>query len=108
MSRAQAIAALRQHARDEAKRVGPAAAHRDLLKAVSAILEDFRAEHDVPGVRYWETYYDTTEPPYWGSWFTTFVSGYDPFAIEQNRVTVELNRLEFFARQGAQGYDDLL
>ncbi len=108
MNRSGAIAALRQHARDRARTLGVKAAHRDLLQALTALVEDFRAEFDVPGVRYWETYFDAEAPKHHRGHFTTFVTAADPFAVPKDHTVVELSRVEFFSRQGAGDYNELL
>ena len=46
---AQAIALMREHAREQADKVGAREAHRDLMFAMRTLLEEFRVEFDVPG-----------------------------------------------------------
>lgn len=95
--RAEGIALLRAWARQEAKLRSVSAAHQGLLSAADALLQEFRTEFDVPGVRYWEH-------PESGSFFA--IAPGEPLG----RVAlgcVELERHEFLSRQGIHfGYEE--
>lgn len=105
--RTQALQLLREHAAERLAKVGPIAAHRELMATTRVILGDFRMQHDIPGVRYWENYDGASHALHDRTHHTTFVKPFDDLT-PTGTVTAELNRIEFFARQGASGYDDLL
>lgn len=106
--RSQALKLLREYAAERIIEVGVAAAHRELMTTTRAILDDLRQQHDIAGVRYWESYDVVTLSRYGRTHHTTFVKPFDDLT-PPDTVTVELTRLEFFARQDAlAGYKDML
>ena len=98
---AQAIALMREHAREQAGKVGAREAHRDLMFAMRTLLEEFRVEFDVPGTRYWLH-------PESDSYFST-APGEPVDAMFASEEPIELARHEFLSRQDLHfGYDDRL
>lgn len=90
---------VREAAEELAKAGQTSAAHRNLVNGIEALLEAFRREHSIIGVRYWEGYcrFSTGRIH-----FTTF--GTKPSIrdvdILQAYDMVELNRTEYLARTG--------
>lgn len=105
--RGQALTLLREHAAERTTKVGARQAHVELMAATRVILDDFRMQHDLPGVRYWENYDGETGHVHDRTHHTTFIKPFDDLT-PPGTVTAEVSRMEFFARQGATGYDDLL
>jgi len=100
--RAQGIALLRNWARRTASEKGVKAAHLGLMSAMEALLQDFRMEFDVPGVRYWE------HPESDCFFITAPGETLSEFGVDAGHC-VELARHEFFSRQGLyNGYEDSL
>lgn len=99
--RAEYIERLRQWARDEIATGSPIEeVHRELIKAFDAVIQEFRVEFDVPGVRYWEH-------PESSSHFTTFYGSEMSMGMADH--CVELARHEYMSRQGIYfGYGDRL
>lgn len=93
--REKAIAMLREHARGVAQ-VNITQAHRDLITAMSALVQEFRVEFDVLGARYWENWQTRTH--------VSTMPG-EPLPGNADEF-VELNRVEFISRQGVISYDD--
>lgn len=74
--------------------------HWDLVCAMRAVVDEFRVEHDVPGIRYWEH-------PEEGMFFTTAPG--ERLSPSANGECVELTRDEFLSRQGLHfGYEERL
>lgn len=85
-------------------------AHADLMQACRALLDGFRLEFDVPGVRYWEVYNDPEAPPLFRQHLTTFVREVDDMDVMRRSDPAELDRALFFIRQGARPdhHEDIL
>lgn len=97
--RAEGIALMREHARQQATKGKIREAHLDLTTAMHALIQEFRVEFNVPGVRYW--YHPESE-----CYFTTGPGDHLNFGAED---PLELARHEFLARQDLHfGYDDRL
>lgn len=97
--RAHALALFRRWARLEVLFKGPLETHRALASAMHALLEEFRVEFDVPGIRYWE------HPE--SDCFLTTMPGDDIETIANE--CVELARHEYLSRQGLHfGYEERL
>lgn len=88
---------LQQWAKKEVKEGRVREAHSGLLMAMRELLEEFRTEHDIPGVRYFEAYLDDKHTR---QHFTTFFVYPDDNQRPKTTQIVEVNRLEFLARQG--------
>ena len=93
-ARAKAIAAMREVARARAK-VNLRAAHAELIAACASLLDDFRAEFNPPGARYWEGYSDHVPPRRSHHTTASYPDNTLPFT-----QLVELSHTEFLARQG--------
>lgn len=52
----EGLALIRKHARRRAEAGQVREAHVELMRACSALIDEFRMVHNPPGVRYWETY----------------------------------------------------
>jgi hypothetical protein len=94
------MALFRQHCRETIKATGAVSAtYRDLRSAMDTLLQEFRVEHDLPGVRYWhhpesESYFSTEPGEQLGD---------NPDAA----LCIELTRYEFLSRQGIHfGYEE--
>lgn len=99
--RAEGIALIREHARQQAAKGDIRQAHLDLKLAMQALLEEFRVEFDVPGVRYWH-YLDAKGQQY----ITTAPGEEFPPGVWN---PIEIERHVFLARQDLHfGYDDRL
>lgn len=109
-SRTEGIRLLREAARQQAAGGSNVRqAHKELAQACRALLEDFRLEFDVPGVRYWEIYFDPESPEHHRVHMTTFVVAIDELHPLQKGDFVELTRDLYFCRQGMHnGYEDVL
>lgn len=101
--RAEGIELLRCHARLEvALGRPPAQIDHDLKTAIRAVVEEFRTQFDVPGVRYWEYRPEALAPLF----FTTSPTETFPPEYPAKEV-VELARHEFLSRQTLHfGYED--
>lgn len=100
--RAQGIAMIRAHARERVSIDGEKKVHRELLGAMDAIIQEFRVEFDVPGIRYWEH-------PETATFFAIAPGEMPPADCPNWPECVELTRDEFLSRQGLHfGYDDRL
>lgn len=100
--RAHGIALLRQHARQRAQAGQIREAHLNLITAMEALLEEFRVEFDVPGVRYWHH-------PESESYFSTRPGEQLPSNCPDFELCIELARHEYLSRQSLHfGYDDRL
>lgn len=98
-NRAHGVDLLREYARQRAQAVGAEKAHAELLSATVALLDDFRTEFDVKGVRYWLTGAGQLE-----EYTTTFGTQRPPYVEPK---PIEIARHEFMARQGLHfGYCD--
>lgn len=108
--RTEGIRLIREAARQMAAGgTNAAQAHKDLVQACKSILDDFRLEFEVPGVRYWEVYFDPEAPKHHRVYLTTFVRHIDELHALQKGSWSELTRVEFFSRQGMfNGYEDAL
>lgn len=93
--RGQGIKLLREYAR-ECVNTNPVPhgvrkGHAALTSALGSLLEEFRTEFDMPGVRYWHCAEDS-------SYFTTLPGEQLPRPYEH--LAIELARHEFLSRQG--------
>ena len=80
----------------------PKSVHRRLLTAFDAVLQEFRIEHDVPGVRYW---WNAEKDCY----FTTAPGEAIPVQHLNAGPNEPLARHEYLSRQGLQFvYEDRL
>jgi len=97
--RAAAIDTLRIWAREEIEQGAKiATVHFGLMSAMQALIDEFRVEHDVPGVRYWCH-------PESDSYFTT-LPGEDISSFGLSHEPIELLRYEFLSRQDIHfGYE---
>lgn len=100
--REQAIADLRQWARDEIDTGGSVReTYAGLHSAMQALLGEFRVEHDLPGTRYWLH-------PESNSYFST-APGESLGDDIDAQMCIKLARHEFLSRQGLHfGYKDRL
>lgn len=101
-ARAKAIAALREHSRARAK-IDARVAHAELMAACQSLLDDFRAEFNPPGARYWEGY--STHVPPKRSYHTTAIGEQLHAQIETHKFA-ELTHIEYLARQGVRDPSD--
>lgn len=97
--RAHGIALLREHARQRVTSTDVRETHAELMSAMQALLDEFRTEFDVPGVRYWMLGAGQMEV------YTTTAAHERPPPTDP--PAIELARHEFLARAGLQfGYSD--
>jgi hypothetical protein len=103
--RAEAIVKLRRWAQVEVLHTGRPAldVHGELMSACTAVLEEFRVEFEVPGVRYWEIYPGPQDAL--GTVFCTTVGRETPPPLWTAEAggAVECSRDEYIARSG--GFD---
>lgn len=106
--RAHGIALLREWAEEEAKAGHVRAAHTGLLSALRALVDEFRVKHEVPGVRYFESYVYQDETTQHRDHFTTFNIYPDDLSRPKNTQIVEVTRNEFLARKGLRWDEDTI
>lgn len=106
--RAHGIALLRQWADEEVAAGRPREAHTGLLSALRALVDEFRIKHEVPGVRYFESYVYQDETTQHREHFTTFHVYPDDLSRPKNTQIVEVTRNEFLARKGLRWDEDTI